>query len=117
MERNFMQTTHNSIHLVVRLCLALTLVALCGASALADSITYTVAVNTASINATTGFLNLQFNPGGSGAPAATATVSGFSSAGGTLGTTTNTGGVRASSTTGLCERSSGPWVWRWMPKG
>jgi hypothetical protein len=53
---------------------------------------YDVSIDTTSIAAQSGYLDLQFNPGAATALAATATVSGFL-AGGTLGAPTVDGGV------------------------
>ena len=60
----------------------------------ADPVTFTVSVNTSALSGTNGFINFQFNPGGAGAPTATATITGFTFAGGTLaGTADLTGGA------------------------
>src|SRR5262249_6211250 len=48
----------------------------------ADSITYDVSVDTSSLNGQLGFLDFQFNPGGVGALAATATITNFQTTGG-----------------------------------
>lgn len=68
------------------------LLACAAVSARADA--YTVTVSTGSISGTSGFLNLQFNPGNN-APPATAVVTGFTS-GGTLGGAAATGDVTGS---------------------
>jgi hypothetical protein len=50
-------------------------------SARAGSVTYNVSVNTSSLNGGSGYVDAQFNPGGSGALPANATVGGFTSDG------------------------------------
>jgi hypothetical protein len=50
-------------------------------SARAGSVSYNVTVDTSSLNGQSGYLDVQFNPGGVGAASATATVSAFASDG------------------------------------
>jgi hypothetical protein len=58
------------------------------------NVIYQVTVNTAAISGVTGNIDLQFNPGGASSQMATATISGFSSTGGTLnGSPSLTGNV------------------------
>jgi hypothetical protein len=72
----------------------------------AGPITYHVDVSTSSLAGQAGSLDLQFNPGGSTAQPATATVSGFS--GGTLGSVlTETGGA-SGALPGLVTFANGP---------
>jgi hypothetical protein len=61
--------------------LPLVLLASVAAPARAGSVTYDVTVDTSSLGGTSGYIDSQFNPGGSGAAAATATVTGFSPGG------------------------------------
>ncbi len=73
-------------HKCVMFCLLLALTAFCGAQAQAAPVTFNVSVNLpAGVVGTSGFLNLQFNPGGGDARPATATVTNFSTTGGSLG--------------------------------
>jgi hypothetical protein len=53
------------------------LLAAAAGSARAGSVTYNVSVNTSSLDGSSGYIDSQFNPGGSGALPATAAVSGF----------------------------------------
>ncbi len=64
-------------------------------TARADSITYNISVNTSQIAGTSGFLDFQFNPGGTGAQSALVSILNFSSSGGTLSNTAQTSGAAA----------------------
>lgn len=64
-----------------------------GATAQAAPVTFTVNVNTASIAATAGFIDFQFNPANTSSPAATAVVNNFATVGGTPGAAQRTGNV------------------------
>ncbi len=72
------------LHKFSMLCLLLALTAFCGAHAQAAPVTFNVSVNfpSGSLPIGVGFLNLQFNPGPGVVPAATATVTNFSTTGG-----------------------------------
>jgi len=89
-----MDMTQNLLRKSMMLCLLCALVALCGAQAQAVPVTFSVNVNTTSVAGTNGFINLQLNPGGSGAESLTATVMNFTQTGGMLAATSmNTGAV------------------------
>jgi hypothetical protein len=59
-------------------------VLLSAGSATANSIQYLVSVDTSSVTATSGFLDFQFNPGGSLSQIATAQIANFNAVGGAL---------------------------------
>jgi hypothetical protein len=61
--------------------LAMLLVAAGPSLVRAGSVTFNVTVDTSSLNGQSGYLDSQFNPGGSGAAAATASITGFTSDG------------------------------------
>jgi hypothetical protein len=78
---------------LLRTALLAVIVISCTTSASADALSYTVTINTSTINGTSGNLDLQFNPGTlPGTQLATATVQGFTSDG-TLGTAVLIGDV------------------------
>lgn len=72
------------------LCLVLLLLGSFGAGTVHADFIYSVSVNTDSINATNGYVDLQFNPAGSSSQLAYASVTNFQS-GGTLGSATTYG--------------------------
>ncbi|MFN0124644.1 MAG: NF038129 family PEP-CTERM protein [Blastocatellia bacterium] len=63
------------------------------AAALADPITYAVAVNTSLLSGQNGYLNFQFNPGGAGAMSATANIGSFALNGTLTGAPERLGGA------------------------
>lgn len=59
--------------------LALFLLGGFGSTAVRAGVIYDITLNTSSLNGQSGYLDFQFNPGASGAPAATATITDFTS--------------------------------------
>lgn len=84
--RIFLKRFHFVVVLVAMLIAA-------GATAQAAPVTFTVNVNTASIAATSGFVDFQFNPASASSPAATAVVNNFATVGGIPGAAQRTGNV------------------------
>ena len=82
--------------LLVTAAAVLGLIAVCGLldppPARGDSVTYTISGNTAGLVGSSGYLDFQFNPAFA-APAATATITGFSTDGMLIGSPVNTGGA------------------------
>lgn len=89
-----MNMKQNLLHKYVMLCLLFAFVAFCGVQTQAAPITFNVSVANLPVG-TSGFLNLQFNPGGADAQQATATVTDFSMTGGSLAPTADTMGAVA----------------------
>ncbi len=91
----FRTSARTPLLLLAVACLFLLIAASSELTVKADQLTYLISVNTESVSKTSGFLNLQFNPGGPRAQSATASINNFALAGGSLADSAETLGEAA----------------------